>query len=138
MRLVGNVFPNLSTGQLTAVVDENPQATFSSFKLNFNGGPKGTLTTPADLRAAHDERGVDPVVRHAGIATPDAARFTLTTDPERRRLPENAGRASVRPELHRRDDEHQAGAYSPFDVHIGGADGAAGAEGRQRHAAEGA
>ena len=57
MRLIGKVFPNPSTGQLTAVVDENPQATFSSFKLHLNGGPKGTLTTPADLRPEHDDHG---------------------------------------------------------------------------------
>ncbi len=40
------MFPNLATGQLTAVVDENPQATFSNFHLHFNGGDKGTLTSP--------------------------------------------------------------------------------------------
>ena len=46
VRLVGNVTPNAETGQLTAVVDENPQATFSKFRLNMNGGPKGILTSP--------------------------------------------------------------------------------------------
>ena len=46
VRLEGKVFPDLTTGQLTAVVDDNPQATFSSFKLRINGGPKGTLTSP--------------------------------------------------------------------------------------------
>ena len=46
MRLVGNVFPNLQTGQLTAIVDNNPQAPFTSFKVNIDGGPRGALTTP--------------------------------------------------------------------------------------------
>jgi hypothetical protein len=46
VRLVGNVFPNLQTGQLTAVVDDNPQAPFSSFKVHIDGGPRGALTSP--------------------------------------------------------------------------------------------
>lgn len=46
VRLIGNVFPNLQTGQLTAVVDNNPQAPFSSFKVHIDGGPRGALTTP--------------------------------------------------------------------------------------------
>ena len=32
VRLIGNITPNPDTGQLTAVVDENPQATFSNFR----------------------------------------------------------------------------------------------------------
>ena len=46
VRLKGQVFPNLQTGQLTAVVKENPQATFSSFQVHITGGPRGALTTP--------------------------------------------------------------------------------------------
>ena len=46
VRLIGNVTPNPVTGQLTAVVPDNPQATFSNFRLHLNGGPKGTLTSP--------------------------------------------------------------------------------------------
>ena len=41
VRLVGNVIPNLETGQLTAVVPNNPQAPFNSFKVNIDGGPRG-------------------------------------------------------------------------------------------------
>jgi hypothetical protein len=46
VRLVGNVFPNLQTGQLTVVVPNNPQAPFNSFKVTINGGARGALTTP--------------------------------------------------------------------------------------------
>ncbi len=46
VRLVGHVFPNLNTGQLKVVVDENPQATFGSFKVHIDGGSRGALTTP--------------------------------------------------------------------------------------------
>jgi hypothetical protein len=46
VRLVGHVFPNLQTGQLTVVVPENPQAPFNSFKVHIDGGSKGAITTP--------------------------------------------------------------------------------------------
>ncbi len=46
VRLIGKVIPNAETGQITAIVEENPQATFSHFRLHLNGGPKGTLTSP--------------------------------------------------------------------------------------------
>jgi hypothetical protein len=46
VRLEGKVFPNLETGRLTTVVAENPQATFSSFRLHFNGLDKKVLTLP--------------------------------------------------------------------------------------------
>src|SRR5262249_32293480 len=46
VRLKGQVFPNLQTGQVTAVVEENPQATFETFHVHINGGPRGALTTP--------------------------------------------------------------------------------------------
>lgn len=41
VRLVGKVFPNSTTGQLTALVEDNPEAPFSSFQLRLNGGPRG-------------------------------------------------------------------------------------------------
>src|SRR6476660_7139993 len=80
VRLIGNVFPNLKTGQLTAVVDENPQATFSSFKLRLNGGPKGTLTTPGICGPNTTTTEMTPWSGHLAENTPTSS-FTLTSDP---------------------------------------------------------
>ncbi|MFN8216508.1 MAG: hypothetical protein U0R71_07910 [Solirubrobacterales bacterium] len=46
VRLVGNVYANATTGQLTAVVKDAPQVTFSDFTLSFQGGDKAPLTSP--------------------------------------------------------------------------------------------
>ncbi len=46
VRLRGNIVANAKTGQLTAVVDDAPQVTFSEFTLNFAGGPRAPLTSP--------------------------------------------------------------------------------------------
>ncbi len=46
VRLRGNVVANARTGQLTAVVDDAPQVTFSDFTLNFAGGDQAPLTSP--------------------------------------------------------------------------------------------
>ncbi len=65
VRLVGKVFPNLVTGQLTAIVEENPEAPFNSFQVHFNGGAKGTLTTPgASVRTKRPRS--DSLVRQSG------------------------------------------------------------------------
>ncbi len=40
VRLIGKIIPNEETGQITAVVEDNPQATFSNFRLHLNGGSR--------------------------------------------------------------------------------------------------
>ena len=94
VRLEGKVFPNLSNGQVTAVVDGNPQATFSTFKVRLNGGPKGVLTSSADLRPAHDDDDADPLVRTGGRDT--EKHLLAGAGPEGRQLPADAGRTQVR------------------------------------------
>jgi hypothetical protein len=46
VKIAGEFLPNPTTGQLTAVFDENPQVPFSDLKLHFFGGPRAELATP--------------------------------------------------------------------------------------------
>ena len=48
IKLAGELKSNPSTGQLTAVFDENPQLPFSALKVHFFGGPRAELATPPD------------------------------------------------------------------------------------------
>ena len=121
VRLIGKVFPNLKTGQLTAVVDENPQATFSSFKLRLNGGPKGTLTTPGICGPNTTNTQLTPWSGTAD-ATPTGS-FTLTSDPGGGSCPKTLAERPFAPSYTAASDSTQAGAYSPFRVHIGRPDG---------------
>ncbi len=47
LKLVGTVHLNETTGQLTTVFENTPDAPFSEFKLSFSGGAQAALATPA-------------------------------------------------------------------------------------------
>jgi hypothetical protein len=122
VRLVGKVFPNLKTGQLTAVVAENPQATFSSFKLHLNGGAKGTLTSPPTCGPNKTTTEMTPWSGHNDENTPHSE-FTLTSLPGGGSCPKTLAERPFTPAYTAKSDSTKAGAYSPFRVHIGRADG---------------
>ncbi|HEX3239112.1 MAG TPA: hypothetical protein VHR18_03120 [Solirubrobacterales bacterium] len=121
VRLIGNVFPNLATGQLTAIVDENPQATFKSFKLHFFGGPKGTLTSPPTCGPNLTTSDLTPWSGQAN-ATPSGS-FTLTSSPTGGNCPLTLAERPFVPAYTAASNETQAGSYSPFKVRIARADG---------------
>ncbi|MBA3864866.1 MAG: hypothetical protein H0X42_00725 [Solirubrobacterales bacterium] len=122
VRLIGHVFPNLATGQLTAVVPENPQATFSSFKLRFFGGAKGTLTSPPTCGPNVTTTLMTPWSGHADANTPTGS-FVLTSDPSGGSCPATLGARPFNPGYTAKSNSSAARAYSPFTVHIGRADG---------------
>jgi hypothetical protein len=121
VRLIGHVFPDLATGQLTAVVDENPQATFSSFKLHLNGGSKGTLTSPPTCGPNTTTSQLTPWSGQAD-ATPSSS-FTLTSDPSGGSCPMSLATRPFKPGYTANSDSSAAGSYSPFRVQIGRTDG---------------
>ncbi len=122
VRLVGNVFPNLTTGQLTAVVDENPQATFSSFKVHINGGSKGALTTPGACGPHATNAELTPWSGNPPSKT-IASSFTLTSLPGGGPCPKTLAERPFAPGYTAKSDNTKGGAYSPFRVHIGRPDG---------------
>jgi hypothetical protein len=126
VRLIGKVFPNLKTGQLTAVVDENPQATFSSFKLHLNGGSKGTLTTPGTCGPHTTLTEMTPWSGNVSppLASPNPSNaFTLTSLPEGGNCPNTLAERPFAPSTSAVSDSTQAGAYTPFRVRIARTDG---------------
>jgi hypothetical protein len=121
VRLIGHVFPKLKTGQLTAVVDENPQATFSSFKLRLNGGSKGTLTSPPTCGPNTTSSQMTPWSGQAD-ATPSSS-FTLTSDPSGGSCPATLAARPFKPGYIAKSDSSAAGSFSPFHVNIARGDG---------------
>ena len=121
VRLEGKVFPNPETGQLTVVVDENPQATFSSFKLRMNGGAKGTLTSPPTCGPNTTNTALTPWTGNAD-ATPTSS-FTLSSDPTGGSCPNTLAARKFVPTYTDHSDNTAANAYSPFHVHIARNDG---------------
>jgi hypothetical protein len=124
VRLIGKLFPNLKTGQLTVVVPENPQATFSSFKLRLNGGPKGTLTTPGICGPNVTTTEMTPWSGHVEKEdNKPTGSFTLTSLPDGGSCPTTLAGRPFTPSYTAASNSTQAGSYSPFQVHIGRTDG---------------
>ena len=122
VRLKGQIFPNLQTGQLTAVIEENPQATFSSFVVHINGGPRGALTTPGTCGPHTTTTDLTPWSEN-GNAHPSGS-FTLTSAPGGGPCPQTLADRPFSPTYTAKTRSSKAGAFSPFELHITRPDGA--------------
>jgi hypothetical protein len=133
-RLVGNVKANKTTGQLTAVFDEQevgefvgslpkglPQVPFESLKLKFDGS-KAVLTSPPTCSSSDTSGQMEPWAR-PGTTTPVSSKFTLSSDPGGGSCPQTLAQRKFAPPYTAKTDSTKAGAYSPFRVHIGRPDG---------------
>ncbi len=116
VRLEGKVYLDPGTGQLTVVVDNNPQATFSSFKLHMFGGSKGTLTSPPTCGPNVTNTALTPWSGQANAAPTSS--FTLTTDPGGGACPNTLGARKFEPKYTAASDSNGANSYSPFRVRI--------------------
>jgi hypothetical protein len=122
VRLKGQVFPNLETGQLKVVVDENPQATFSSFKIHIDGGPRGALTTPNTCGPHKTTTDLTP-----WSGNPDAhpsSEFTLKEAAGGGPCPKTLADRPFSPTYVAGTQQSKAGAFSPFELHVTRPDGA--------------
>jgi hypothetical protein len=125
VRLVGHVFPNLATGQLTVVVPENPQAPFNSFKVNVDGGPRGALTTPDTCGPHTTTAKFVPWARPGEEVPPESnPQFTLDTLPGGGPCPKTLAERPFGPSYHAGTQQSKAGAFSPFEFHLTRPDGA--------------
>jgi hypothetical protein len=125
VRLVGNVFPNLQTGQLKVVVDDNPQAPFSSFKVHVNGGARGALTSPDTCGPHTLTAGFTSWSQPNKEVLPGTnPQFSLTTLPGGGPCPKTLGDRPFSPTYKAGTTGTKAGAYKPFELHITRPDGA--------------
>jgi hypothetical protein len=122
VRLKGQIFPNLETGQVTAVVDENPQATFSEFIVHISGGPRGALTTPNTCGPHTTTSDLTPWTE-AGNANPSGS-YTLTTTPGLGPCAEKLSQRPFNPGFGAAPHQSTAGKFSPFQLNISRWDGA--------------
>jgi hypothetical protein len=116
VRLKGKVFPDPQTGQLTAEVAENPQATFSSFRLHFNTVDNKVLTLPPTCGPNTATSDLTPWSGQAH-AHP-GANLALTNYPGGGPCPKTMAERPFAPGYNAHPDSPKAGAYSPFHVLI--------------------
>ena len=114
-----------------------PQVPFESVKLNFDG-PKAVLTSPPTCAAARDQRPDGTVGDGRRDEHARQRQIHAHQRPGRRHLPDDAGRAQVRAGLHGEIGQHQGRRLQPVPRPHRPSRRPAGAEGRQRHPAEGA
>jgi hypothetical protein len=126
VRLIGHVFPNLSTGQLEVVVPENPQAPFNSFKVNLDGGARGALTTPNTCGPHTTTAKFIPWARQNEEVPPESGnpQFSLTTLPGGGPCPKTLAERPFSPSFNAGPTGSKAGAFKPFNLHITRPDGA--------------
>lgn len=124
VRLIGHVFPNLSTGQLKVVVDENPQATFRSFKVHINGGPRGALTTPNTCGPNTTTAQLVPWSNNPPVKEPEPSSFELTEGAGGGPCPKTLADRPFSPTYKAGPSGTKAGAFSPFEFHLTRPDGA--------------
>jgi hypothetical protein len=126
VRLVGHVFPNLKTGQLTIVVPENPQAPFNSFKVHIDGGARGALTS-ADTCGPHTSTArFVPWARPNEEAPPGAGsqlESTLDTLPGGGPCPKTLADRPLKPFIESAPQSLTAGAFTPFQLDLTRDDG---------------
>jgi len=134
VRLVGHASANPVTGQLTTTFDEQeigplagklptglPQVPFNSVVLRFDG-PHLVLSSPPTCSAAETTGQMEPWAR-PGTHTAVSSTFTLSTDPQGGSCPTTLAARRFVPGYTAKSDSTKAGAYSPFRVHVGRADG---------------
>lgn len=122
VRLEGKVFPNATTGQLTAVVPENPQATFRNFRLHFNGGDNGVLTSASTCGTNTTTTEFTPWSENPDNNKP-TTNTSLTSVPGGGACPKNLGARKYTPGYTAATESTTAAQFSPFKIHIGRNDG---------------
>jgi hypothetical protein len=135
VRLVGKTVANATTGQLTAVFNEQeigelagklpeglPQVPFKAVKLSFDGAHR-VLTSPPTCSAATTSGAMEPWARPGTTVSISAKPFTLSSDPAGGTCPTTLAARKFVPTYTATSDSAAAGKYSPFRIHIARTDG---------------
>jgi hypothetical protein len=122
VRLKGQIFPNLQTGQVTIVVEENPQATFREFIVHITGGPRGALTTPNTCGPHKTTSDLTPWSEN-GDAHP-SGEFNLPSLAGGGPCPKTLAERPFGTTYSAGPQGSKAGAFSPFEFHLARPDGA--------------
>jgi hypothetical protein len=118
VKLAGQVTPNPVTGQLVSTFDETPQLPFENLKLNFFGGSRAPLGTPALCGGYTTTASIEP---WSGTEPIDSSsEFRITSGP-------NGAPCSdplpFKPSLTAGTTSIQAGGFSPFTMTMSREDG---------------
>jgi hypothetical protein len=123
VKLAGHVEADPTTGQLTTTFDENPQLPFEDFKLDFFAGPRAALKTPATCGTFTTATDLAPWSAPEGANATPSSSFAVSSGPNGSQCAASADREPHGPAFSAGTLTPQAGAYSPFVLHLARADG---------------
>jgi hypothetical protein len=125
LKLAGRFNVDPSSGQLTAVFDENPEQPFESLELHFKSGDQGVVTTPNACGAYSIQAilspwsALDPFAPAPSEVVESSSPFSISTGPGGGPCPN--GEASV--DLDAGTVNPTAGSFSPFVLRLTRPDG---------------
>ncbi len=120
-RLIGNVSADPQTGQLTTTFAENPQVPFSSFRLQLDGGPRATLTSPGSCGPNTTTSQMTPWSGNADAAPSGA--FLLGTAPGGGPCAKTLAERPFAPNFIARSTNPKGGAFTNVVVNVRRSDG---------------
>jgi hypothetical protein len=118
IKLAGQVKPDPVTGQLSTTFTDNPQAPVESFRLDFFGGARGSLRTPASCGPYTTTSALTPWTAPEGAMAFPVDTFEIATGPGGG-CPSGALAAKLSAGL----ENPTAGSYSPFSLRLTREDG---------------
>ncbi len=123
IKLPGIATADPNTGQLTTVFTQNPQLPASHITVNLKEGPRAPLATPVTCGAFGS---TSTIVPWSTPGTPDAhptASFPVSSGANGTPCPASAAARPFAPKMSAGTQSTQAGASSPFTLHLARADG---------------
>lgn len=136
LRLIGNVFANAKTGQLTAYFDDPaknvtrggnadniphglPQVPFTNFKIAINGGQKAALSSPPTCGPNKTTSEITPwSAEFGGKAASPSSEFSLAKLPGGASCPKTLGERPFSPGFSAQPKSDEAKAFTPFMTHL--------------------
>lgn len=121
VRLVGHVFADPTTGQLTTKITEIPQVPFTSFRLNFNGGEQAVLSSP--MTCGPDTSGAALTPWSGNPAATPTSDFSLHATPGGGGCASTLAARPFAPSFAAAPKSNKAGAYSALHITLGRGNG---------------
>jgi len=136
LRLIGNVFANAKTGQLTAYFDDPPktvtrggntdniphglpQVPFTNFKISIDGGQKSALSSPPTCGPNKTTSDITPwSAEFGGKSASPSSEFSLTKLPGGADCPKTMAERPFAPGFSAQPKSAEAKAFTPFMAHV--------------------
>jgi DNA-binding beta-propeller fold protein YncE len=123
VKLAGHVVPDPETGQLTTSFEENPQLPFEDFKLDFFRGAHASLRTPPTCGTYKTTSELTPwSAPETGPPATPSDTYKISAAPSGGPCPASPAQEPHAPAFEAGTEAPNAGAFSPFVLHLARAD----------------